>query len=151
MDTKTKEIEKYVSELDWNCSIDQQNEAIRFLSETDEKYYTLFFDKTKKSTWENAVKVVAKIGFPRNEPFLKNMVWLLRDVNWPGATQALEILSSVEKAKVLPIIEEALLLADAEDDFMWVAGIRILVSKAGYRQNEFTDKEIYKILRKADF
>ncbi len=145
------DIIKYVHELDWSYPAEIQNKAIDFLSEADEEYICFIFDKKLKSTWENAVKVIKKIGFPKNEPLLPDLVELLQDVNWPGAEGAMEILSSVEKTIVIPIIERALLAADAENDLMWIGGINLLVKKAGYTSTDFSDEKMLRILKKADF
>ncbi len=145
------DVVKYVSELDWSYPIETQNEAMDFLSKADEEYFGLIFDKKLKSTWENAIKVIKRIGFPKNKPLLSELVWLLQDVNWPGASEAVETLSSTEKTAVIPIIEEALLKADAKNDSMWIGGINLVVKKAGYTSTDFSDEKMLKILRKADF
>ncbi len=145
------EIIKYVHELDWSYPTEIQSRAVNFLSKVDEEYIVLIFDKKLKSTWENAVKVIRRIGFPKNKPVLSGLVWLLQDVNWPGAMESMEILSSIEKTAVIPIIEEALLKADAEHDTMWIGGINLLVEKAGYVSADFRDGSILEILKKADF
>ncbi len=142
---------KYVRELDWSYPIETQDKAMDFLSKADDEYIGLIFDKKLKSTWENAVKVIKKIGFPKNKPLLSELVWLLQDINWPGAAGAMEILSSTEKTAVIPIIEEALLKADAKNDSMWIGGINLVVKKAGYISADFSDENMLKILKKADF
>ena len=145
------DIIKYVHKLDWSYPVETQNKAIDISSKIDEEYVSFIFDKNQKSTWENAVRVIREIGFPKNKPLLPNLVWLLQDINWPGALEAMEILSSIEKTIVLPIIEKALLMADANADSMWIAGINLLVKKAGYKSIDFSDEKIYEILDKADF
>ena len=147
----TNDIIKYVRELDWNYPNDIQIKAINFLSEIEEEYIDLIFNKELKSTWENAVKVIGKIGFPKNKAVLSDLVWLLHDVNWPGVKQAMEILSSIEKTILIPIIENALLIAEATNDTMWIAGINLLVQNVGYCCDDFSDKKIFEILRMADF
>ncbi len=59
------DVVKYVRELDWSYPIETQNKAVDFLSKADEEYIGLIFDKKLKSTWENAVKVIKKMGFPK--------------------------------------------------------------------------------------
>ncbi len=63
----------------------------------------------------------------------------------------MEILSSTDKTAVIPIIEEALLKADARNDSMWIGGINLLVKRAGYTSADFRDENMLKILKKADF
>ena len=147
----TNDILKYVHELDWNCPNDIQRKAINFLSEIDEEYVGLIFHKQLKSTWENAVKVIGKIGFPKNKSVLSDLVWLLQDVNWPGVKQAMEILSSIEKTILIPIIENALLSAESTSDTMWISGINLFVKKVGYSCDDFGDKKIFELLKMADF
>lgn len=145
------DIVKYVHELDWSYPVETQNEAIDILSRIDGEYLCFVFDKNQKATWENAVKVIRKIGFPKNRPLLSDLVWLLQDINWPGALDAIEILSSIEKTIIIPIIEKALLTANSNGDSMWIAGISLLVKKGEYKSIDFSDEKIYEILKKVDF
>lgn len=147
----SNDIIKHVHELDWNYPIEIQNNAINVLSKIDVEYIDLIFDKNLKSTWENAVKVIGQIGFPKNETVLSNLVWLLQDVNWPGVTQAIEILSSIEKKFLIPIIENALIIAEASNDTMWIAGINLLIKKVGYSCVDFSDEKIFELLGDGDF
>jgi len=145
------DIIKYIHDLDWSRPIEVQNNAINILAKTDEEYISLIFDKNLKSTWENVVKIAKRIGFPKNKVLLPELVWLLQDINWPGAAEAVKILSSIEKATVLPILENSLLMADADGDTMWIAGINLLIKEACYNNTDFRDEKIIEILKKADF
>lgn len=51
---------------------------------------------------------------------------------------------------VIPLAKEALYIADKNDDFMWIGGIRLLIETAGYKNSDF-NADIDRILEKADF
>lgn len=146
-----EEIKGYVEMLDWKNSQEEQSKAIHILSQIDEMDLGIILDKSKKSTWENAVKVIKQIGFPKNKSLLSELLWLLQDVNWPGAIEAIEILTSIDKKAVAPLIEQAIHSADLNEDFMWLGGLSLLVSKAGYSAEDFDDCSVFEILKKADF
>ncbi|MBQ2743805.1 MAG: DUF5071 domain-containing protein [Oscillospiraceae bacterium] len=146
-----EKIKSYVEMLNWENPQEEQDEAICILSQIDERNFGLILDKSKKSTWENAVKVIKRIGFPQNESLLPGLLWLLQDVNWPGATEAIEILAEIDKKTVVPLIEQAIHSANLNEDFMWLGGLSLLVSKSGYLAEDFDDSCIFEILKKADF
>ena len=148
---KKEAIIQYVRELDWRYPADVQQNAVRALTQTDDQYLHMILDKHQKATWENAVQVIGKIGYPRNAPLLSDLIWLLQDVNWPGADKALEILSSLDKKFLMPLIEEALCTAEADHDTMWIGGINLLVKKARIQMKDFHDDKMSDILKKADF
>lgn len=144
------DIKHFALELDWSLPRAVQKHAIDALSAADEKYYPLILDKTRKSTWENSVAVIERIGYPKNKTLLHFLVWLLQDVNWPGAAEAIRYLSSLSRDVLIPLAKEALYIADKNDDFMWIGGIRLLIETAGYKKSDF-DADIDRILKKADF
>ena len=145
-----EKIKSYVEMLNWENPQEEQDEAICILSQIDERNFGLILDKSKKSTWENAVKVIKRIGFPQNESLLPGLLCLLQDVNWPGATEAIEILAEIDKKTVVPLIEQAIHSANLNEDFMWLGGLSLLVSKSGYLAEDFDDSCIFEILKNVE-
>ena len=140
-----------VTELDWSQSKEVQNRAISALSKTEESNYDLLINKDMKFTWKNAVKVIKNIGYPKSKSLIPDLIWLLLDINWPGALEAVELLSKVDKETLVPHLEKALHEADADNDYMWIGGIKRVVEKVGLTVDDFSDKSTYDILKKADF
>lgn len=146
-----KKIRELIRGLSWKEKKEKQEHAIKFLSAIDEKYYDLIFDKAQKETWENAVIVIEKIGSPKNKKFFPVLIWLLQDINWPGAIRALDILTQSDKTVVGPMLENAIMQAYELNDTMWLGGLNMLANKANYCMNDFSNKKIYELLSNADF
>lgn len=146
-----EETSKLVKELDWSQPKSVQEHAIAALTKTEESNYDLLLNKDMKFTWENAVKVIKNIGYPKNKSLIPDLIWLLLDVNWPGAWESVEMLSKIDKKTVIPYLENALHEADADNDYMWIGGIKCVVDIGGLTADDFSDKSAYDILKKADF
>lgn len=145
------EIMQLKQSLDWKHSKEEQDSAINNLSKVNEKYFYLIFDKTLKETWENAVLVIDKIGMPQNEFFIPTLLWLLQDVNWPGAVRAIDILLKQDKNILIPQLEEKIKEAYQNEDYMWLGGLKMLVKKCEYKSSDFFDEKTYALLEFSDF
>ena len=145
------EILNYIGKLDWKHPKSVQKNAIKTLIKTDDKYLPLIFDKTRKSTWENAVKVIKEIRFPRNKIFVNDLIWLLQDLNWPGATDAVSVLSCFDEEYVISSLVENLKKADSCGDTMWIGGMKYLIETNNYKSEILFAEDIRQILEKADF
>ena len=111
---------------------------------------TAYGSKTgDRCSFRNGQKILSA-DFGKNKTLLRFLVWLLQDVNWPGAAEAIQYLSSLSRDVVIPLAKEALYIADKNDDFMWIGGIRLLIETAGYKNSDF-NADIDRILEKADF
>lgn len=140
-----------VKNLGWDQPQEKQDEAIQFLSEIDEKYYYLIFDKTSKATWENAVEVIRRIDKEKARFFIPILLWLLQDINWPGALQATEILSEFDKEIIMPLLERTIREAYRQGDYMWLGGLKLLVEKTKVEALDFYENDTYSLLEFSDF
>lgn len=87
---------------------------------------------TEKDVWENLVAVIENKGYDEKKILLNDFLFLLQDLNWPGARRALEIIKSMEKADVQKPLQEALLEALSLNDEMWIFGLKIVADYFGY-------------------
>ena len=145
------EIKDLVSKLSWKYPKEEQNKAIDQLSVVDEQYFCLLFDKNLKETWENVVFVIEKIGFPKNEFFVPELLWLLQDVNWPGSMHAIDILLKQNKDVVIPKLEQTIKEVYQQEDYMWLGGLKLLVEKGNYNEMNFIDENTLSLLEFSDF
>lgn len=139
-------IKKYVNNLDWTKPANVQEEAILYLSSVDPQYQSFVFDKEQKHTWENAVRIIKNVGYPKNKDNIPQLIWLLKDVNWPGALDAIDILKELDRKLVIPLIEENTLIAHAEKDEMWLFGLKMFVEAAGYKKDDFSNQCCFSLL-----
>ena len=111
-------MQQHVCALDWHLVEETQQEAIEWLVKyiPREQLSLLLSPHTEKSCWQNAVQVVARIGYTENEAALPHLVELYQDLNWPGAQEAELYLQTLERAVVLPYLEADGRRAVAEND-----------------------------------
>lgn len=144
-------IKDLVSKLSWEYPKEEQNKAIDQLSVVDEQYFEQLFDKNKKETWENIVLVIDKIGVPKNEFFIPELLWLLQDVNWPGSMHAIDVLLKQNKDIVIPQLEQRIKEAYQQEDYMWLGGLKMLIEKGNYNKMNFVDENTLSLLEFSDF
>lgn len=144
-------MEKLVENLDWNTSLKVQENALNVLSRLDKADLSLIFDKKKKYIWLNYVKLVDRVGYPKNKELLHNLIWLLKDINWPGSYQAIDVLKKIKKEEVITLIENAIQLAYNDEDTMWLGGLKRLVEEADYNRDDFVNANVIEMLSYADF
>lgn len=113
-------VRKQFENLSWYASIHKQNEAIDFLANNLKpceyiylilacKYELCFVNHerryfkctTDKSRWENAAKVIEKIGWPGIENIIIPLFYWLLDPNWPGSEIIRKLILSLPKKVVI--------------------------------------------------
>lgn len=146
------EFNQLVENLSWDKDVNIQKDSINRLSEyiEDDKVSELI-TCYNKPCWHNGVLILKKIGYPRNKKAIPQLIWLFQDMNWPGVDMAIEILKSIEIKDVIPHIEDALLKASCEEDFMWIAGIKRLVKHLKLSSFNFSSEDVYKLLELAEW
>lgn len=145
------EVKRLMKNLSWNMPQEVQLSVIRELTTIDDEYTPLLIQDTEKHCWENAVKVLNKIGYPRNRLAIPCLIELMQDMNWPGVPTAIEILKSIDKSVIVPHIEASLIKAAEDDDRMWIGGIQRLIDILQISESDFHDKEVYKLLKLSDW
>jgi hypothetical protein len=133
----------YVYQLNWKLPKDDQENAIRILSNLSNEQVDLLIPKYGKECWENAVSILQKMGYPRIKKAIPKLVWLLQDINWPGAREALEILKSIDKEIIVPYIEDGCVIAFNDKDEQWLEFIKFACDELGISRDDFTNKETY--------
>ena len=138
------EIEQFILDLDWNKSLEIQENAIKNLENVDSKSLYKLIQPKSKSCWENAAKVLKKIGYPKIKEVIPELLEWLQDLNWPGVNIIFEILQEIEVTVLLPYIEEAIIRAHDDDDELWIMGIKELILKIKIDIRSFKKYEIVK-------
>ena len=143
------QIKEYVEQLSWDQPEEMQKRAIRALSTLAPDELRWVLNSMRKDTWENAVQVIANVGYPGNQAVLPDLFWLLQDLNWPGSAQAMTLLASLDRAVLIPLLEAAFRKADREDDAMWIGGLNRLAEATKLQPADFQDARISEIRGKA--
>lgn len=129
-----KDIQKLLEDLSWDNPKDVVDTAINKLLQIDDEQVTVLLQPVNKSCWENAAKVLKMMGYPKNELALPGLLDWIRDMNWPGAQIAKEILFAIDKMILIPLVEDAVRKAYFEEDFIWIAGLREIVEEIGIEE-----------------
>lgn len=146
-------IEKLIEDLSWHLSKEIQENAIYELSKIKPQFHYLLF-KSGKYTWPNAVKIVKQIGYPENKSAISNLFGLLMDTNWPGAIEAMEVLTEIkekDKPMLIEKLEEVICKAYSDGDPCWLWGINYFIKYyAKLKEKDFFDSEIFNLLKYGD-
>ena len=140
-----KEIHDLIEGLDWqNDKQIIQNSINKLINIDKNKMSMLVLPGFSKHIWDNAALVLFYIGYPNIEHIIPIIFKWLQDINWPGAMKIVELFVTIEKNKLKPHIEDAII--QAKDDEMWLFGISHLIDRANIKINDFKKKGIVKIL-----
>ena len=121
---------KYVYWLGKCIPQNMQEEAMKELCNCDEKYVKYIIDINNAHTWENALKVICKIGYPKNRTAMSAILYLFQDINWKTTEQAIKLVEDIylhEPQMVLQAIDDATKTAANDDD--WLFGLECLRRK----------------------
>jgi len=114
------------------------------------KYNNEMFCRTgTKAFWDIEAQILIKKGYPKVKDVLSKMFLWLQDMNWPGSMEISELLSSVEKKVLIPHLEEVTILANEQQDIGWLYWLREFMEKNNLREDDFENKEVFKILSDA--
>ena len=144
-------IKLLLENLSWNASQFDQSISVEALAKMEEINYSLLFDWERKDKWENTIKVVEKIGTPKNTFFIPDLLKLMQDINWPGAWQAVEVLAKMENKTLLPALCATIRDAYQEGDTLWLGGLKKVVERKEQLGYFLGDSEIINMLQEADF
>lgn len=144
-------INQLIKSLSWELPEDIQLNAIQGLTKIEPEKCDLLINPMLKNTWQNATLVIEKIGYPRNKKAIPSLLWLFKDLNWPGVDKAFTILAQVDKRDLIPLVEVAIENAFAEKDYMWLGGIKCFLEKAEISEELFNNNNIFKLLMYSDF
>ena len=120
------EFKKYVYWLGKFIPESMQKEAIEYLEMCDDEYIPYIIDIYNGHTWDNALKVVNKIGYPKNKEAIESILWLFQDVNWSTTELALDTVKKIydnEPNLVIKEIEKVNQLAEKNNDELWSEGL----------------------------
>lgn len=139
-----------IRDLDWQNEASVQSAAIDQLVTIDDNDIGLLIQPFgNKACWENAALVLQKIGYPRIGAVTPALLRWLADLNWPGANVVFELLLSVDNEVLIGNLNNALRMAKAENDFMWIDAMKeLLVAKK--IEEYFETPEMQEILKLAD-
>lgn len=124
------EYKKYVYWLGELIPENMQKEAMQQLYYVDEQYIPYIIDIYNSATWSNGLKVIKKIGYPKNRKAINSILYLFQDINWKTTQMAVDTVKEIyskEPAFVIEAIDNT--ISKHRDDEMWVEGLQWLKEK----------------------
>ena len=137
---------KKILNLDWNLPIDVQEKAISEIASMEDLNLNDLLQPGGKQYWENAAKVLYKIGYPRIEEIMDGLLIWLQDINWPGAMIVIKILMNVPREVFIPYLEKTAIKALDSNDETWIDSLSYFLKALNLKENDFKEKKAYEAL-----
>ncbi len=137
----------YVYELNWHLPRDIQLESMDILVHLPPDKVDLLIPKYSKACWENAVAVIKKIGYPRNEKALAKLAEQLQDRNWPGALDGIEVFRDLGKVISTKYIEIECEKAIKDYNADWCEHLFFACDRLGLIGSDFKNSITYNKLK----
>lgn len=145
---KELSFEQLVENISWDKPVEIQKQAMEeILRVTEEQNISKLIVWENKSTWENAAKIVLKLGYPKTKPLLPELLGFYQDINWPGVPEVTEALGGFDKGYLIDGIEKAAKAAIDGRDYGWIFGLNFLTNELKLRRDEFKEPRLYDHLR----
>ena len=123
-------IDYIMSLIDWHKSLSEQDYGIR-LAENVESINAFLQPCNKnfnKNVWDNCAKILSKRSDDELNPYLVELLWWLRDLNWPGAFCILERLQRfADNTPLNSAFNICLKCAQAMKDDVWENNLKMLL------------------------
>lgn len=152
---REKEFHKYVYWLGDSIPVHMQDEAYNyFINDCKDEYIPHIICPQNPFTWNNAINIIKKFGYPKNKLAIDGIMYLFQDINWKFSQTALFVTKEIysnDPDIVIEAIEKAARLADISNDIEWLYGLSWLKEKLKIRKDCFNDSEIIKILYKSEY
>ncbi|MEQ8156526.1 MAG: DUF5071 domain-containing protein [Clostridiaceae bacterium] len=138
--------ENIFKNLSWNAPLDSQNKAINEIASEVNVNLNDLIQPLSKEYWENAARVLSKIGYPKIEEAIPGLFNWLQDLNWPGALIVMELLKSLPKEAIIRHLESAAKEAFSTEDDIWLINLATFLEDFKLQEHDFVSKEIYSAL-----
>lgn len=148
MDYRAK-FHKYVYWLGDDIPEHMKQEARTFLLDCKEEYVPYIICTSNGFTWNNAIKILKEIGYPKNRLAAENIMYLFQDINWQCAETALDVIRNIhdnEPELIVNAIEDTAKKAYKYQDYDWLYGLSYVKENLGIKRDDFSDRETVKLL-----
>lgn len=138
----------YLNDLSWSKPAEVQADAIKYLSNNiSDEFIPNLIKETGKDSWDNAIEIIKNIGITRTVITVPWLIFLYKDLTWPGALESINILKQYNNEQLIPYFDSALEQADLEGDTMWISGIQFVITQLNIDLHKLINSEI---LQRAD-
>jgi len=135
------EIEEYIQNLNSDAPQYLQDYAISQLIHLENSKLHLLLQPISKSYWRNSAIVLKKIGYPRVKLIIPELLEWIQDMNWPGAQDIADLLSTIDD-EIVPYVKQVLKSGDG----IWIIWLLSeVVSKWNPNLNKQIKDDLYKL------
>lgn len=134
-------------DISWNCSKSVQEEAKRILIEHSDYDIKILLEIDDKSCWENAAQILKSKGCEKTKEIIDLLFLQIRDLNWPGSKQILDLLRTFPQKLFQPAYERAICSAIRAKDDEWLDYLAIFIYEKKVEKKIFVNKFLYDILK----
>lgn len=138
-----------LEDLSWDKDKKTQEEAISFFSNDDSFNFNQLIKESPKKIMSNLVKVITNKKIGEQYQSIKGLLYLLKDLSWPGSEKAMSLLKSYPKEALLPDLENTLKEASQENDDNWLGNLKMLIKYHLLTKNDFKSLDLMQVLEKA--
>ena len=138
-----------LEDLSWDKDKKTQEEAISFFSNDDSFNFNQLIKESPKKIMSNLVKVITNKKIGEQYQSIKGLLYLLKDLSWPGSEKAMSLLKSYPKEALLPDLENTLKEASQENDDNWLGNLKTLIKYHLLTKNDFKSLDLVQVLEKA--
>lgn len=115
------EYKKYVYWLGELIPENMQKKAMQQLYYVDEQYIPYIIDIYNSATWSNGLKVINRIGYPKNRKAINSILYLFQDINWKTTQMAVDTVKEIYSKEPDFVIEAIdYTISKHRNDEMWV-------------------------------
>lgn len=113
-----------------NLSDKECEENIKILAKNINYSNKMFTqDIVTKPSWHIAARILEERGYPMVADVIPELFMWLRDWNWPGVQEILNILLTIPKDILIKELEKITLIAKEENDDVWLYWLREFMKK----------------------
>ena len=143
-----EDLQTLLRSLSWYYPEEQQEQAIQKLIIHKKKYVNSLITQSSKDQWHNAVRLIGHLDYSDQVQMIPEMLFLLKDMNWPGALDATRIMEGLNPEELKPHISRALIEANKENNIIWITWIKGFIEEIMIQElfEDYTD-----ILNKAEW
>lgn len=134
--------------LSWNLPLDIQEKAVAEIASIVDLNLKDLLQPIGKEYWENAAKVLFRIGYPKIKGEIPGLIIWLEDINWPGSTTVMEILGTIPISILIPYLEDAVIEALSTDDEVWIENLSYFLVQFNLKEDNFKSRDVYLALLK---
>ncbi|MBA2937060.1 DUF5071 domain-containing protein [Paenibacillus sp. CGMCC 1.16610] len=136
-------VRKLLSSLSWNRPIEEQSMAVEKLINLKE-FFEGLITQTSKDQWDNCMKIINEMEYHDQVRMIPQMLFLLKDMNWPGASEAYNLMLKMKVEDLTPYIIQAIEMADDTCDTNWITWMKMFLEELNLTNIIEDNPEIFK-------